>query len=619
MVKISLNEGLRYSLIVAFIAGCAPSENLQKSTLSADPVVIEDTFDNVAFQDAERLLQRALKADSKSPSRQQLLLDSALAFLQQAQTNRSQEILNQIDSTLLTDADYADYVLLYAEILRDNAAWQVLQDWLETTRLAQISTQLTLGQQYRWIDIETDLNIQVGAIEKSLLPSVTLAAKLPTAQKGRLHNQIWDLLSRLPSHRVASLQTETDQPHLIGWLQLAELLRPMRGDQNTQTRLFFDWRNEKKEHPVATLPPDALRAEYAAELPVTSIALLLPLQDDYRAASQTLLDGFMVAYYKFLETAAEKPHLKIYDTGKRPLQDVYSDAVTEGAKMIIGPVRSNSVHSLVGLDNLPVPTLSLNRIDVPELTGPVNLVQFGLSPLDEIDQIMERAWRLKQRRVLVIAPEQGWGRRSSDYFRQQWEKRGGRIVGIVHYQKNVKDFSPLLKAPLHIDASEARGVQLRRFVNSRLKTSARRREDVDLVLLLGYPEVARRIKPSLEYLYAADLPVYATSHIYSGSPQVSKDRDLAGIEFCAMPWSLQGHLATPLTPEPRLHAALTRFFALGHDAFLVYRALNHLQQGHASPPVFGATGLLSLDKGQITRRTQWAKFEGGRVVPLDVE
>ena len=40
---------------------------------------------------------------------------------------------------------------------------------------------------------------------------------------------------------------------------------------------------------------------------------------------------------------------------------------------------------------------------------------------------------------------------------------------------------------------------MRRFINNSLSYTARRRDDIDLVVVLGYSEKARQIKPSLDF------------------------------------------------------------------------------------------------------------------------
>ena len=42
----------------------------------------------------------------------------------------------------------------------------------------------------------------------------------------------------------------------------------------------------------------------------------------------------------------------------------------------------------------------------------------------------------------------------------------------------------------------------------------------------------------MAFQYAGDLPVYATSHLYTGTNNPTQDQDLNGIRFCETPWLL---------------------------------------------------------------------------------
>jgi outer membrane PBP1 activator LpoA protein len=116
-------------------------------------------------------------------------------------------------------------------------------------------------------------------------------------------------------------------------------------------------------------------------------------------------------------------------------------------------------------------------------------------------------------------------------------------------------------------------------------------------------------------LYASDIPVIGTSHIYNGVEQIGLDRDLSGVEFSLMPWALSGQLADDLQPDNQLHTAYRQLFALGHDSFLIARNMSTISKSEALP-LFGSTGLLSLKDGAITREQKWAKFRRGKALEI---
>jgi hypothetical protein len=283
--------------------------------------------------------------------------------------------------------------------------------------------------------------------------------------------------------------------------------------------------------------------------------------------------------------------------------------------MVIGGIRESEVQVLINMPTLAVPTISLNRIETDSINQSLNLFQFGNSERDEMEQISEKAWNKGHRSVFLIAPDQNWGQQATAYFARLWKAKGGRVVSSSSYSDSVKDFTKFLKPPLQIDLSEERGVQLKRFVNSRVNFTPRRRQDIDFVVLLGYPDRARQIKPALEFLYASGLPVYSSSKIYNGIQRSDLNRDLSGIKFTAMPWTFLGHLTTELSSDTAMHTAYRQLYAMGYDAFLVHRNLDNLQL-KAKIPLFGSTGILSLENGIIKRQAQWGEFQKGNARPL---
>jgi outer membrane PBP1 activator LpoA protein len=605
--------------ILAFIASCAPSNQIKKaeaakSSASSQTIYMPNRSD---AKKATRLYRQASRSfDLKL--RQHLLLASAKAFHHAGKNDRYLSILNEIDPKQLEDSDYVDFVLSRAEIAAKNENWLSAEAMLEEKRFKAIDSNNKVSNSLRILELQIALGIKLGNVNGYLQKTISLAKSLPVSTDQQIfHDQIWGLLNRMPFNALNKEMAEDDT--LAGWQKLAVLAREALGDRESQLAKFAQWKKNWSDHPAALTPPSMLRTDVFSENPPRSIAILLPFSDEYLEVSQTLLNGFMTAYYELLNQTGDGPDLQIYDTSARRLQDIYSEAVSNGAQMIIGPLRSAGVRTLIGLEELPVPTISLNRIKTKNLSGPENLFQFGLSPLDEMEQIAYRALNRNMERALLIVPDTGWGLRASEHFESLWSNHGGEVVSAIRYPENISDFSPILKPPLHIDLSEARGTQLRRFINSKLITRQRRRQDVDLVVMIGYPEVARRIKPTLDFLYAGDIPIYASSHVYGGLFQENLDRDLARVEFCAMPWTMEGQLPIELQPNVDLHPALRNFYALGYDTFLAYRQLLGLRLASIQTPIFGATGILTLSNGHIKRRTGWAKFDSSGVSTISPE
>ena len=146
-----------------------------------------------------------------------------------------------------------------------------------------------------------------------------------------------------------------------------------------------------------------------------------------------------------------------------------------------------------------------------------------------------------------------------------------------------------------------------------------RRRDVDFIFLAATPQQAQQIKPTLAFQYAGDVPVYSTSHLFTGTYNQAQYIDLNGIMFCETPWLL--NVNDPLrqqasTQWPQAGGSLGRLYAMGADAYLLAPRLNQLK---ALPEtrLQGLSGSLSLSPTQrVERQLPWAEFRDGQVQAL---
>ena len=147
----------------------------------------------------------------------------------------------------------------------------------------------------------------------------------------------------------------------------------------------------------------------------------------------------------------------------------------------------------------------------------------------------------------------------------------------------------------------------------------RRRQDLNFLFLIANPDQGRQDKPALNFHYAKDLPVYATSLIYSGTPNPRRDQDLNGIRFVETPWLLGNenselhHLADEQWPDG--HGRYERLFAMGIDAYRLQGRL-YLLNALPSSEMPGVTGRLRMQQQRIVRELNWAVFSRGEARAL---
>jgi outer membrane PBP1 activator LpoA protein len=345
--------------------------------------------------------------------------------------------------------------------------------------------------------------------------------------------------------------------------------------------------------------------------------LLLPLGT---ASGQVVRDAFMSAYFSLQEIGGQVPLVRLYDTTDvTDVASLHRQARMDGAELIIGPLLKPQVNQLQNVSDLGVPTLALNTLDGIAPASPL-LFQFALAPEDEARQLANKAWQDGHRYAAILAPADDAGNdyyaRKRDSFTAEWLLLGGSIVSSLTYRDN---YTETISKMLELDVSAERRNRLRELTGKNLQYRPRRRQDVDFILLLGQTAPARQIVPSLAYLYAGDLPVYASQDVYSGLPRPAEDRDLNGVIFGESPWVLDTGSPRALATRmlfPLNSAQNLRLQAFGIDAFTLYPRLN-LLSASSQYTIPGATGRLHLGPNRnIQRDLIWTSINEGLASPL---
>lgn len=586
---------------------------------------------------AERDIQAAiaqellLSAETADPLTQPGLLLAAAEAAQKARRNQLvDEALRRLDSvdiTTLNDTEHLRLTLLRAE--------QGAYTDRPTTLLRRIpepdtATDDTLAA--RMWRLRAQAYLAQGDTLAATQALVRREARLGSPQAIAANRQlIWHTLRSVPPNPDRLALGKADRM-TRGWVSLAQIMLDIWLEPDELSAATQNWERQYPEHPArqAVLSTRSSHSGYgnyriAGDGQLSRIALLLPLSGAYSAPATAIRDGFMVAYYA---RAEPRPDILVYDTGGNPDNVVNQarQAVAAGAEMIVGPLTKDAVAEIAYAD-LDVPTLTLNYLE-GEGQAADHVFQFGLSPEDEARQAAARAVRDGRWRALALVPQDEWGLRILTAFNDELYRWGGAMVEYAYFNPAERDFSAPITQLLRYDAAKAAAIdkaqrQQRRqsdseaVMNEAAPLSAIR-EDFDFIFLAAKPAQARLLRPQLRFYRASGIPVYATSHVYTGNLSPQQDLDLDGIQFGDTPWTLApaGLMAEARDRVARLwpaeHARYPRLYALGYDAYglAAQLATGHLRGGFGYP---GATGLLSLQaNGRISRGLQWARFAGGK-------
>jgi outer membrane PBP1 activator LpoA protein len=428
------------------------------------------------------------------------------------------------------------------------------------------------------------------------------------------HQAIWNSLLQADESKITQLASQTTTFLFKGWLDLVLIIKRNQIDIDKQLSQLNLWQARYDGHPAAKqLPGDLDLLEEFVESKAKFIAIMLPLSGKLAVTGTAVRDGLMAAYYQAKKAGASVPEIRIYDTSKTTdFWGLYKQAILDGNELVIGPLSKQSVTRLQQESRLPVPTLALNYGIRDASENPDQLFQFGLAVEDEAELAAVYARQQGYQNAVALVPKGAWGERVFNRFSETWQAQGGRLIEAQFFTGK-GDYNKVISKLFAIDDSERRARTLRKQLGTRVEFQARRRDDIDFIFVAARPEQARQIKPTLAFNFAKNIPMIATSQIYSGKPSKVKDRDLNTVVFCDIPWMLEN---SPLKRQihtlwPKSKGGLDRLYALGIDAFQLYPRLGQIKVlKHSS--IQGKTGQLAMDRhGQIVRSLPFAVFEKG--------
>ncbi len=411
---------------------------------------------------------------------------------------------------------------------------------------------------------------------------------------------IFDLLSQATEQRLASeLRRSEPASDWHAWLSLNRAYRQGRP-------AVLKWLSENPQMRLHALSlPSGLQSWLDSD-PPKRIAVLLPLSGRLKTAGQTALDGIVEGVFTNYRDASLRPDIITIDTEAAETgMAAYVQAIEFGADFVIGPLTKERVAEVASADQLPIPVLALNRsaqtnTSPGQIDPDWQMLSMSLAPEDEAEQLAHLAWAEGLRNPLIIAPDSTWGSRMTGAFSASWHALGGALRETAITTPDETDNATIARS-LATVSSETRIKEVERAFDAPVDTQARRRRDVDSVILLSpTAQMAREIRPLLRFHYAGKLPVFAPSSVFESEEGIT-NRDLNGIKFVLPPSAS----SSPTSSSIPLHA-------LGADAAAL---VDHFSQASRTRGtlMFGETGDLSVDaKGNVRRRLKSVVFSRGR-------
>ena len=546
-----------------------------------------------------------------------LRLRAADAWWKAGRPVRAGETARTIDPSGLDRPDRARRGLLLARVALADGA-----DEDAFAALPSLEAMLALPESAAALKLAVRTSERTGRTLDEIRFRAALDAWL--ADPGTNRRLIWGLVRALPDDWLRSPLSGDPAAAApggpaAGWLELGRLARAHRVDAPAFETAIGVWRKRFPDHPAeAFILPELLDEIRSRGSPPSHVALLLPLSGTFASAAAAVRDGFLAAWYA--AESGERPVVSVYDTGAGPPEEIFRTAVEEGARFVIGPLSKQAVTRIARLPERGAPALLLNALDadaLPPAAGPP-IFQFALSPEDEARAVAAFARENGHTRAGLLVPATQWGTRVADAFSEAWEASGGAVVARAAYRGAAEDLAQPVRELLGIDPSEARARRLRETIRRTITHEPFPRADLDFVFLAGFPREARLLRPQIIFLRAPDLPIYATSHVFSGVPEPQHDLDLDGVVFNDMPWALDLESATDELRErvlalwPAASEGFIRYYAFGADAYRLQRRIFRLADRPGVVALAGRTGRLTVgEDARVRIAMAWARFHNG--------
>ena len=602
-------------------------------TQAEDGTITATNIYDDPYLEAERLIHLAKKSKSLT---QQLSYRARAArkYIQADEITSAQKQLDLLRandlrpaSQIQTNEQKTDIFLLSADIAlhekNTSLAGQILQK-IRATNSEQKNYLLSLN---------ADFNHLSNRYMKVVEHRTELHASLSSENDRNINNKkIWAALSNLSNEQLNRSQLKpqkTKNKTVKGWLELASVMRAGQQNSSLLENDLLDWGTKYPTHPANNsllrelTSTDTYQNDFSGQ---RHIAVFLPMQGKFSRVSATIKNGILSAYYEDKESSP-KSTVRFYDTSlynnssadnnnnAASFQQLYQQAINNGATNIIGPLNKSVINQLVQQNGFSTPILTLNYSENTHDRAN-NLFQFGLSPEDEARQAAELAIKQNKMRAAIFFPESNWGNRLRNAFSEHYSLLGGRVLTSQSYQTSTNDYRAPIRQLLNLDQSVIRRKKVENTISKKVNGDPYRRHDIDMIFLAATHHSARGIMPAFKFHHAGDLPVYSTSAVYTGKENIESDRDLNGLIFCDLPWILQNTspLESVFKENWPKQIGYTRLFALGVDAYHLVHNLNYLENKNYGFYA-GQTGKIQLDDfNRITRQLLWAKFKKGKPV-----
>jgi len=605
-----------YSRLIMFfslsllLSACSSTTTSEKATSKPQPIVAPEVLTQID-QPAQFYIDKIALANKPQTISWQLL--SARALIAEGHPQPALDILLSVERNPLSTQQLFEVALIKSE------AYLLEKRYDDAASALNFSSTLSTMELAHWqryyllnATIAELLNNNAKAVEYRVALNDFLEAELHSTN----NTHIWELVVVIPASELHQLtqQFDTEKPILSGWYHLGMVAQQYRTDPQLLIQNLQAWKTAYPQHPALSgFPVELVKAMATTPYAPSQIAVLAPLTGKRAVAGKAIRDGMLSAYYQ--DEEADRINLRFYDTAATNADELYLQAIDDGADFVVGPLLKSNLAKVLPLVK-DVPLISLNKLT--EAPKSENIYYFSLSSDDEAIAAAKKMQQDGIKQPLVLAPNNRIGNRLSAEFTKQWQLLTQGTSDIYKY-KSRSDMQNTVTSLFSVASSNQRINLMKNLVGADIKAKTRSRRDIDAIYIIATPSEAMLAIPYIittQNPYAPQVAVYASSRTHGNNLSKSQSRDLNGLIFSDMPWLLNPDRELKqqtLALWPNMSKIQQNLFAMGYDSFKLIPNLLQLRN-FPNLRLAGQTGILYINEnGIIEREFSWAKYRSGKI------
>ncbi|WP_233407536.1 penicillin-binding protein activator [Marinomonas spartinae] len=437
-----------------------------------------------------------------------------------------------------------------------------------------------------------------------------LLEHLPKGEGQENEAKLWRAVQNLTEAEMAEL-SQTDSPVLKGFLTISGILRNQSLSIEQQLKAFKAWQQAHPDHPAAIdVPQDFRVIANLNDMAPKKIVLMLPMTGKLESASQAIVNGFFSAYYHQKQPRAQ---IAVVNTDNyKNIAEALKAADAQNPDVIIGPLKKSNVTEINRLSPQH-PVIALNQVTDNQRIP--NVYHFSLNAEDDINELISFAKQAGATRAAILSSQDTWALRQSDEFRKAAKQANITITGDLSYQDTSKGRQQAVQKLLLINESKSRIYTIQKWIGEQVDTEVRPRQDLNYIFYAGKLSDAKQIRPLLDFYFASDVPMLASSTLNDSPPEQGINyNDIERILFAEIPAIVNKDSALKDVSSGRDSNILRRLQALGADAYLLanrYPLFVQLPTTRLS----ANTGIITMDQyGTFHRRPEIMTYRNGQLV-----